>query len=235
MSEEEKQSSEVKEQEAEKSVAEEALEATAGSASETEPKVPLHEHTALRKRAQSAELEAANLRGQLEATSRTAQTQTPEKGPLQLEIERQVAEGIDEADMTVSPKIILAQEAYAKAVNEQAATANAQQAVTTKQRASAALSKVKHDDFQTVINEGLALMTRGQIADAEDEIENFGENLYAKSQEIIAKNAKPESETETAPEEKPSESEAEKEKVPTQTEILDSLNTDPATAAAIDL
>ena len=235
VTEQEKQSSEVKDQEAEKSAAEEALEATADPASEAEPTVPLHDHTALRKRAQTAELEAANLRGQLEATNRATQTQAlPVKGPLQVEIERQTAEGIDEADMTVSPKIFLAQEAHTRAIAEQTAANQAQETVTVKQRASAGLSRVKHDDFQTVITEGLALMTKGQILDIESEVDNFGENLYAKAQEVIERNANPESKTKTAPEEKQSESEAE-EKVPSQDEILKDLNVDPATEAASKL
>lgn len=232
---EQEQSSEVKEQDAEKSAAEEALEATAAPASETEPTVPLHKHTALRDRAQAAEIAQARAEGQLAAIKEQTAAQTPAaKGPLQLEIERQTADGIDEANMTVSPKIILAQQAHDRIIAEQATTTKANEARVSKQRESTALSRVKHEDFDTVVNTGLALMTRGQRADIEDEIDNFGENAYAKSQEAITRNAKPESKTETAPEKKQSESEAE-EKVPTQKEILDDLNTDPATEAAANL
>jgi hypothetical protein len=233
--EEEKQSSEVEDQEADKSSAEQALDATADPASESEKGVPVAKHAALRQRAQAAERAQAFAEGQLAAIKEQTAAQAPTvKGPLQLEIERQAAEGIAEEDMTVSPRILIAQQAHDRSIAEQAATTKANETRLSKQRESTALSRVKHEDFDTVVNTGLALMTPGQRLDLENEVDNFGEVAYAKSQAIIAQNAKPESKTETAPEKEESKSETE-EKVPSQDEILKGLNVDPVTEAVSKL
>ena len=229
---EQEQSSEVKDQEAEKSAAEEALDATAGPAGESEPTVPLHKHTALRTRAQDAERGKAYAEGQLAAIHAAAKSQAPAvKSPMQTEIDRQTAEGIDPADMTVSPAIVQAEMAHKEQVANQAATAKAHNETIAKQRTSSEQARIAHDDYSTVIEAGLALMTKGQTLDIESEVANFGENLYAKSQEIIAKTG---SKTETAPEKKQSESEAE-EKVQTQDEILADVQADPDTIRAVNL
>jgi len=224
------QSSEVKDQE--KSSAEEALEATAGPASETEPMVPLHKHTALRDRAQTAEIAQARAEGQLAAIRENAAAQAPPViSPLDAEIARQAEEGIDEADMTISPRIIKAQEAHNRQAAEQATATEAYEVLHAKQIASANTAKAVHEDWQTVVQTAFTLMTPGEKLDIEQEGDNFGEIAYAKAQEIIARNT--ESETKTAPE-KPSEPEAEKE-VPTQDKILADLDVDPDTARVAQL
>ncbi|MEE9354790.1 MAG: hypothetical protein V3U75_04295 [Methylococcaceae bacterium] len=231
---EQEQSSEVKDQEAEKSAAEEALKATADPASELEPTVPLHKHTALRQRAQAAEVAQARAEGQLSAIKETAAAQAPAvKSPMQTEIDRQVAEGIDEADMTFSPRIFQAELDHREQVTSQTVATKAHNETVAKQRASSEAARLKHDDYSAVVEAGLAQMTKGQILDIEGEVANFGENIYAKSQAIIAANAKPDPET-PAPKEEPSEPEAE-EKVPTQDKILADLEVDPDTARAAQL
>lgn len=239
--EEEKQSSEVKDQEVEKSAAEEALDATAGPASETESKektVPLHDHTALRKRAQTAERAQAFAEGQLAAINQAAKTQTPAvKSPMELEIERQTAEGIDQADQTFTPAIMQAELDYRDQVANQAVADKATAELHAKQVASTTTAKAKHEDWQTVVSTAYALMTPGEIVDIERESVNFGEVAYAKAQEAITRNA-PESKTKTAPEKKQSGSEAEVKtevKVQTQDEILAEVQADDATARAVNL
>lgn len=235
---EQEQSSEVKDQEAEKSAAEEALEATAGPASETEKTVPLHAHTALRERAQKAELDAANLRGQLSVMTETAKVAEPEKSPIVLAAEEQ-GKPIDE--ILVDGKLLREQQAWDKRQDEQVTTVQAKQEVTRKQGVSTKAAMGKHADFLEVAEAGFALMTEGQKVDINNETENFGEVLYATAQKVIADNADPESKTETAPEKKQSESEAEEkkkeetEKVPTQDEILAESNADPDTLRAAQL
>lgn len=227
---EQEQSSEVKDQE--KSEAEQALDATAGPASEAEPSVPLHKHTALRDRAQAAEKAQAFAEGQLAAIKETAQA-PPVVSPLDAEIARQAADGIDEENMSIPPRVMKAQEAHNRQVAEQATATEAKNVLHAKQNASAGVARTVHEDWQTVVSSAFALMTPGEILDIEREGDNFGEISYAKAQEVLAKNT--ESKTETAPE-KPSESEAEEEKeVPTQGKILADLNVDPDTTRVAQL
>ena len=234
---EQEQSSEVKEQEAEKSAAEEALEATAGPASEAEPTVPLHKHTALRDRAQAAEVAQARAEGQLAAINEAAKNQAPAvKSPMQTEIDRQTAEGIDESDMTFSPRVFKAELDHRDQVTAQTATAKATDALHATQVASTNAAKGRHEDWQTVVSTAYASMTPGEILDIEREGENFGEVAYAKAQQVLARNATV-SKTEAAPEKK-SESEAEEkkeEKVQTQDEILADLTVDPDAIRAAQL
>ena len=250
MTEENEQSSEAKEQD----LAQEALDATEKetpsaeeSAEKEEPTVPLHDHTALRQRAQQAEVAQARAEGKLAAIEQLqAQQQAPAKSPLQLEIERQAAEGISEEDMTVSPKIIKAQELYNQQVASQATETATRNQLAAKQLVSANKAKAGHEDWQSIVLAADGLMTEGELLDLSRAGENFGELAYTTANAAIERN-KSGTETDTAPEKKQSESEAEAKakaeaeakakagKVPTQQEILKDLNVDPITEAAAQL
>lgn len=257
MTEETKKSSEVEEQE----LAQEALNATAPDEEETpddettvdetspaeesdKQDVPVAKHAALRKRAQTAELEAANLRGQLTARDKLQATQTPPlKSPLELEIERQAAEGIAEEDMTITPRVYRAQQLHERQVANLAAETTVKEQLGVKQLASANKAKAAHEDWQEVVLKADGMLTKGELIDIAAAGDNFGELAYAMSLAAIERNV---SETDTAPETKQSKSEAEakakakaeaeaKNKVPTQQEILKDLNVDPVTEAATQL
>ena len=201
----------------------------------SEPVVPLHEHTALRGRAQAAELKAANLEGQL--TQLQQNTEQTEKSPMDSEIERQRRdEGVEnEEDMTFSIALHRKQQAFDKQQTEQATATSVRQARSEAQLSSRELSMIEHPDWQTVVNAAIKHMTKGEMLDLESEGENFGEKIYAKSQQVLerVKPVKP-----TAPETELSKSEAEAkvkvdaeakakadaEKVPSQDEVLKSDN-----------
>lgn len=234
MTEETKMSSEQEETQetSEKSKAEESAK---------EPTVPLHEHTALRSRAQEAEVEAANLKGQLSAMQSQATVAT--KSPMEIEIERQSAEGIAEDDMTITPALYRQQQAFEKQQAEQTAVSSALATKSTAQMTSTNLAKVEHDDWQQVVSAAVPHMTKGEVLDIEAEIQNFGEVAYAKAQEVL-KRVKPAPETseseaakaeaaDKAAAEKAAEVAADTAKTPTQEEILATV--DPVTAAAAKL
>ena len=219
------QSSEVKE----KDLAQEALDATDEPV--TEPKVPLHEHTALRQRAQQAEVAQARAEGELAAIRQKAVPAV--KSPLDLEVERQAADGIAEEDMTVSPALIREQQAYDLKMGEQAAVANRKQELGVVQVASANKAKAAHADWQAVIAAGDGLLSAGEILDIAATGEGFGEMYYEECRAAAEKNVpQSESSTNTAPETNTSESEA---VVPTQQEILKEIQADPQTIAAVQL
>ena len=188
------------------------------------PTVPLHQHTALRTRAQTAELAQARAEGKLEAYE---QAQAPAvTSPLDAEIARQAAEGIAEEDMTVSPSIIRAQEQHKEQITNQEAATRTAQNLAVEQQTSKAKAVAVHDDWQDVIDRAGSLLTPGELVDLNAAGANFGEAAYAKCTEAIERN-KPVQKV-AAPEKKPDESEAEKKvrvaaetaKVPTQQEIL---------------
>jgi hypothetical protein len=236
----EKTSSEEKEQE----LAQEALEATADEGTPPvekpvdEPLVPLHKVTALRTRAQMAEIAQARAEGEL-AGIRQAQA-PPAKSPLDVEIARQAAEGIAEEDMTISPKVIRAHELYKEQVANQEAAARAAQELAVQQQVSKAKAIAVHDDWYDVIAAGQALLTPGELVDLNAAGVDFGESAYKKCIEAIERN-KPAQEA--APEKKPDESEAEKKareaaeaaKVPSQEEILAEVGGDPDAVRASQL
>jgi len=240
MTEEKEQSSEVKDED----LAQEALDATASAEEETsladEPEqqgVPVAKHAALRHRAQTAEIAQARLEGELSALKHQQAEQAPApKSPLDIEVERQAALGILEEDMTISPRIIKANDLYNLQIANQATEANKKHELGVVQLASAKKAKVAHEDWQEVIGAGDALLTPGELLDIAATGVGFGELYYEECQAAITRNVpKTESETQnTAPETKPSKSEAEP-KVPTQQEILKGLNVDPATEAAAQL
>lgn len=227
----------------------ESTQETSGSAeekktpAESEQMVPVAKHAALRTRAQNAELEAANLRGQLTALQQTT-TAPSVKSPMEIAME---AEGVADPDDLEKPITVLrAQQKWEKDQAEQAAQAEATQVRSQAQLASRESAMLVHDDWQQVVSAAVKYMTQGEMLDLNLEGENFGEAIYAKSQEVLER-VKP---VKTAPDET-SESEAAKlvakkaeedaaeatkKQMPTQEEILDGLkNVDPVTAAASQL
>jgi len=199
-----------------------------------EPKVPLHEHTALRARAQQAELAAARLAGELEATRRIQASSAPStKSPLELEMERQSAQGIDEEDMTISPKVIRDENAYQRQLAAKMVQEQTDAQFRAVQNASINQARIAHEDWQNVIDAGQNFLTKAELAYIEKS-ENAGEASYEMCQRAIAR-SKPQAVTESvkpvAPK-KPSGPEKEKEKVPTQEEILAGIdNIDPMVLA----
>lgn len=248
MDEKNEQSSEMTDEE---KLAQEALDATAEggtSPEETSPteepeqNVPVAKHAALRKRAQTAEIGKARAEGALAAlTEQRAHDAPPSKSPLDLEIERQAAEGIAEEDMTISPKVIRANDRYNEQVANQKAEKAAREKLATVQVTSANKAKAAHEDWSEVILAGDALLTRGELLDLSNAGVDFGELAYAISKAAIERN-KPDSET-TAPNQSKSETEkkaeaeakakAEAEKVSTRDEILKDADPDTARVAQL--
>ena len=234
MSEEKQESSEVKDD----GLAKDALEATADtSADEPEQTVPLHKHTALRTRAQEAEVGRARAEGELAAVkAQQAQDAPAVKSPIDLEIERQAALGITEEEVVITPALYRKQQNYDKQVANQAAQTKATQELGARQLASVKKASAAHSDFQQIVKTGEVFLSEGELFDIGKAGDDFGELAYAKCAAALAAN-KPEAEskskTGTAPEKKQSESEAET--VPTQSEILKGLNVDPSVEAAAQM
>lgn len=241
MTEENEQSSEVKEEDLAQEVEAKAASAEETPAEEPEQGVPVAKHAALRKRAQAAEIAQARAEGELNALRQQQASQAPAtKSPLDLEIERQAAMGVPEEDMTITPALYRKQQLYDQQVANQAAEAQKKHELGDIQVRSARMAKALHEDWTEVVALGDGLLTEGELVDIMNTGEGFGELYYAKLQEAIARNApKSEAKTETAPEKKQSKSEAEKkkeeEKVPTQQEILKDIQADPITIAAAQL
>lgn len=201
----------------------------------TEPKVGLHTVTALRTRAQRAEISEARALGKLEAMEQAQAQQAPAvKSPLDLEIARQAAEGIAEADMTISPAVVRAQELHNKQIANQEAATKAANELAVAQQTSKAKAIAKHEDWQAIINAGQGFLSAGELLDLNNAGVDFGEKAYAKCIEVIECN-KPEPEKpETAPKKKPDEPEAD-EKVLSQEELLAEVGGDPDAVRASQL
>jgi hypothetical protein len=225
-------------------LAQEALDAASDSATPPagesvqqieEPKVPLHEHTALRQRAQQAEIEKARLEGQLAVLQQQQTRQAPpEQSPLELEIARQATEGISEDEMVIPAKILRAEKQYERQVANQQAQQQSQQALLAQQAASAKSAMTTHTDFVDVVKVGEALLTPGEYLDCKNAGADFGDVIYAKCKAAIERNAPKVKSDSTpppaTPKTKPSESKVESREIPSRSEILNSV--DPITAAA---
>ena len=195
-----------------------------------EPTVPLHQLTAQRARAQVAEVAAARAEGALEAIKSQQQTSEPTvKSPTEIAME---AEGVDDPDDLERPfAVFQAQQVFDKQQAADATAASTRQARSEAQLSSRELAIVAHPDWQSVVNDAIKHMTKGEMLDLESEGENFGEKIYAKSQQVLER-IKPV--TKAAPETELSKSEAEAkvkadaeakakadaEKVPSQDEVL---------------
>lgn len=244
MSEETEQSSEVKDE----GLAQEALGATAEA--ETPPaekpaaeelKVPLHTVTALRTRAQQAEVAQARAEGELAALKQVQSQQVPApKSPLQLRAEE---EEVSIGEVKMDGALYEAQKEHDQQIATQATQAEATRKLGVQQLASTNKAKAAHEDWQKVVLDGQALLSPGELVDIGAAGDDFGELAYAKCATALAQNK---SETDAAPEKKLSKSEAEakakaeaeakaKEKVPSQQEILKGVEGDPASIAAAQL
>lgn len=226
----------------ETNLAEEALNATAPADEETSPAseseqqgVPVDKHIKLRERAQVAEVARARAEGELTAMKEQQARSAPAaKSPLDLEVERQAAEGVPEEDMTISPAIIKANDLYNQQVANQATAAKAKEELGIKQTASANKAKAEIPDWQEVVLAGDSLLTQGELVDIAAAGADFGQVAYDKCKAAIERNRpSSESKANAAPEKEQSESEAET--VPTQSAILKDLDVDPATQAAAQL
>ena len=220
------------EQEAQK----EETEATEEKSPAGELQVPLHDVTKLRTRAQTAELEVANLRGQL-TQLQTVAAPAPVQSPLEIEVARQTAEGIDEEDMTITPKIYRAQQAFDKQQAEQAAATEAAQTRQAAQIASTNAAIAAHPDWREVVKSGFAHMTKGEMLDIESQVDGFGELAYTKAKQVLerVKPAPEQSKSEAA--EKATADKAAADKAagvtPTQAEILATVDAVTARAALL--
>lgn len=203
---------------------------------EDEPTVPLHAHTALRGRAQKAEIEAAELRGKV-SVLQSQQIETTTVSPLDTAKAAYIKENGDLDGFTLSAELYEQQEAYK--AHQATKTAEGEAAITlaNQQATSIHASKLVHDDWQEVLDAGEKLLTRGEHLDITSSGEKFGELAYAKCKAAIER-SKPVKETSAAPETKTSEQEAKAKKkadeeAPSQADIL--ANASPAAAAAFKL
>lgn len=224
-------------------LSQEALDAANKETPADEPQVPLHEHTALRTKKQAAELEAAELRGQIVGMQKAqAQTAPAVKGPLELEIERQRAEGIADDDMQVSPVIINKNDAWKQQQTNAATKATATQQRRLQQSASKTKAMAAHDDFNEVVLAGQDHLTQGELLDLENAGVDFGEQCFSKCK-AAAERVKPEPKPDPKPAPNKDESKsveeiaaakaAEEGKVQSQEEIL--KQADPVAARAASL
>jgi len=209
-----------------------------------EPTVPLHVHTALRSRAQTAEIEAAELRGKVSIMQQQQVKQTPPAvSPIAEYIAQQKAEGVEDDDIVINAPLYQKQRVYdAQVANETAANTAANDRAVAQATSTRAAMQV-HTDWQEVIDKGQSLLSKGQHLDVISAGKDFGELAYAKCKAAIERNKpEPEPKAEPAPkkepseqtgDEKPKDGEKSKEEVKSQEEIL--ANASPAAAKAFKL
>lgn len=205
--------------------------------------------SALRKRAQEAEIREAELKGRLEeVTKANTKLAPPTKAPLDIEIERQTAAGIDAADMTVSPTVVRAQSQYDAQVARKAASTLAANNLKAAQGESIAEAKLVHEDWGEVVKAGQGLLSEAALNKLNKAGDRFGISAYEICQAAVEDKAaadaaralkakKPDDDLNIAPETKPSKSGAPAKKhVPTQDEIISAVgHVDAITQAAVDL
>lgn len=203
-----------------------------------EPTVPLHEHTKLRTRAQTAEIKNAKLEGRLEAIEAAQAKSIPAAiSPLDAEIARQRLEGIEDDEMTISPTIYRKDQLWNKQRDNQVADATKTANLKHAQGVSADAMRAKHADYDEVLIAGQVHLTQGEFLDVQNagfDGQNpnvdYGELAYNKCKAALER-ANPDKKTETAPNlsesekaeaaKKAAEEAAKKEiVVPTQEEIL---------------
>lgn len=214
------------------------------SPAEVEPTVPLHAHTALRERAQNAEIAAAKAQGALEALQ-GQQVATATISPIDAEIARQKAEGIEEEDMQISPAVIKADKLYERNQVSMAAEADATRELGKAQVVSMNKSKGLHTDWTEITNAGDKLLSNGDLLDLREAGDNFGELAYSKCKAAIER-AKPVTKTDAAPNKEQSELEAakkaeaeaeakKKEELASQDDLLKREIANPVVGKAFDL
>ncbi len=191
----------------------------------------------LRKRSQAAELRAERAEGVAEGMQQVAaKAEPPAVSPLDAHIAKQVADGVDEEDVTISPSLYRRQKVFETQVaNKETA------AMTTKVHQDAQFQSIRdtkliHDDWDETIAAGESNLTKGELVDLQDAGDNYGELAYAKCK-AATERAKPKTEK-PAPETKPGEPEtkveAKKPEPATRQEILDAAG-DPGIAAVMEL
>lgn len=201
-----------------------------------EQSVPVPKFQAMRQRAQTAEIEVAKLQGRVEAMQEAQQQQgSAPKSPVDLEIERQVAEGIAAEDVTITAKVYKAQKQYEQQIAQQQTESAANNELAAIQTASVAKSKAKYADWQDVTVTALPLLTQGEVLDISKAGDNYGEFAYEKCKAAIARNAPKANSVSEEPALKPKKDESDTGKVPTQEEILKGIDADPQTIAAAQL
>ena len=230
----------------EQELTQEALDAAAieeeekASPAEVEPTVPLHAHTALRERAQKAEIEAAELRGKMSVLE-NQNVKTATVSPLQQAKADYLEEYGDLEGFNISVDLYEKQEAYkehqAALAQENAAT----QALELSAARSMKVAELVHDDFNAVVEAGKASLTPGEILDLKAAGEGFGGMLYEKCKAVIERDKPVTKETHAAPNEELSKLEAEKKTAAkkleesSQEELLKYEIANPTVAAAFDL
>ncbi len=203
---------------------------------EEEPTVPLHVHTALRSRAQTAEVAQARAEGKLEALQ-GQNIKTATVSPLDAAKTAYIEENGDLEGFSFSVELYESQEAYKAHQATEAVKSDAAFTLANEQAVSVRSIRLVHDDYDAVINEGEALLTKGEHLDVISTGAKFGTFSYAKCKAAIER-AKPVEKTEAAPKTELSKLEAEAkvkaeaeakvkadaEKVPSQDEVLKSDN-----------
>ena len=220
-------------------LAQEALKVADEQTPVDEPTVPLHDHTALRQRAQAAEVEAATLKGRLQGIQDAQAHAAPAvKSPIEVEAARQITAGEinNEEEMAITPALYRKQKLYETQQANAATKATAEKQLRIQQGSSKTKAMAAHEDFNEIILAGQDHLTAGELVDLENAGADFGELCYGKCK-AAAERAKPEK---PAPNKDESESEAAEEKkaaeeaagIQSQAEILKGLGGDPIADAA---
>ena len=118
--------------------------------------MPVAAHVAykhkMQERVSSAQIEAAEARGRASAME-AQNVAPPAKSPLDLEMERQAADGIAEDDMSITPKTLRAEQAFQNNLASEAANIESQKALGVTQNASIGTARLVHDDFDAVVKD----------------------------------------------------------------------------------
>lgn len=186
--------------------------------------------TALRHRAQAAELEAAELKGRLAGIQEVnAKAAPPAKSPLQLRAEQ---DGVAVDEVQMDGALYQAQRRHDDQVANQKAETKAKADKTAALKKSMDAAKANNADWQDVISAGEQHLTPGEMLDLENAGVDFGEQAYVKCKAAIERN-KPKTET-PAPDKKPGEPEEEAE-TPSRDEILADIGVDKQTESVMNL
>lgn len=191
--------------------------------------------TALRSRAQTAELRAERAEGVIEGMKQAAtKAVPPAKSPLQLRAEQ---EGVSVGEVQMDGALYEAQRTYDQQIVNQKTATDAKTAKAEIMENSRTAAKAKHADWRDIIAAGEGNLTPGELLDLENAGADFGDKAYEVCKVAIER-AKPKTET-PAPEKKPGEPETKaetKQEPPSQQEILDAVGpVDPEIATAMEL
>ena len=194
--------------------------------------------TALRSRAQAAEMRAERAEGVIEGMKQAAvKAAPPAVSPIDAHVAKQVSEGVDEEDVTISPALYRRQKQFELQVSNRETEATATQAQKATQVQAITEAKLVHDDWDDVIATGEPKLSKGELLDIANAGGDYGELAYTKCKAAIER-AKPKTEK-PAPENKPGEPEekvvVKKQEPATQDEILAAADGDPGLAAAMNL